>query len=278
VTPVADLPALPPGPPIPKGKRFRGFPKNRNENIAGYDVARVKREFLAAPELEWAEYCQSQNYNPGLNHLPWRSWVREKKYRKAFNDVRADIEREGASVGPRLLLQQVRAVKAVPETASAMLSLIQHSIRIHLDEAKADEPHLKALREQGIPLPPAMRFTLDPAGCAYLASALKQTSELLHKSLGIDTTVGMTPERWAQLVEQEVGKIDGTQELVTQGSKNPVSVEVMGATSMRDAVGDAFQKWMDKPGAEEAMHAGVPSQNLPPEGEVDAEPEADAHG
>lgn len=262
----AVSPATPPSNP-PRRRKHKGFPrKKRPSGAFDYDHVRIRTEFFDASEMEWADYCAARDYNPSLNFFPWRSWVREKKYRRAFNDVKADIEREGSALGPRLLLQQVRAVRNVPETAAVMLQLIQHSIRIHLDEAKHDEPHLKALREQGIPIPPAkLRFSLDPSGAAMLASALKATSELLHKSLGIDTSIGMTPERWAQMVETEVGKIDGTLDSVTQGSKNPVTVEIMGTMGLKEALKDAFEKWMDKPGTADSLEMGEPLPAEPAE-------------
>lgn len=261
---MSDLlpPAADPVPPRRPPKKFRGFPKANGY----YHIERIRTDFLEAPEPDWLSYCAARTHNPDVKGLPWRAWVREKKYREAFRGVLADVEREGISLGPQLLLRQLRAVRSVPETAAAMLSLVQHSIRVHLDEAKADEIHLKQYRELGVPLP-TLRFTLDPAGCAMLASALKTTSELLHKSLGIDTSQGMTPERWKQLVDAEVGKMDGTQEIQVLTVKNPVKVEIMGAANLQESMKEAFEKWMDKPGTETPLEI-VAAPPPPPEGEV----------
>lgn len=277
MTHVADeLPALPPAsaPTVPqprRHKRFRGFPK-KGGNSSGYDTAAIKAEYLASDAQDWYAFCEARRYNAKALILPWRAWTREKRYREAFKAVADELEKEGIPLGPQLLLRRVRAVKAIPETATALMQLIQHSIRVHIDEADHDKVFLKQARERGIEIPAGkLRFSLDPAGAAMLAGALKTTSELLQKSLGIDVTQGMSTDKWMQMVDDEIGRVDGTQDAVTQGTANPVQVEVIGAQSFTESMREAFEKWMDKPGAADALEVSAPSPELPPEGEIPVE-------
>lgn len=257
-------------------EKFKGFPRIGNEHT-GYDVARIKREYLEHKMVEWADYCEARGYNPeASSNLAWRPWVREKKYRAACQAMAVELEKQTTNLGPNLMLAKIKAVKNVPEAASVMFQLVQFAIRIHHMEALQDEKVLKQVAHGERPFNSKdLKFSIDAQGLLFLSSALKQTSELLHKSLGIDPNGGMTPDRWQSLAESELAQIEGSAEVAKQTEDTPVTVEVIGGgKSMKEAMAAAFEKWMDKPGAADPLVAQSPS--LPPEGDEALE-ENDVH-
>lgn len=239
-----------------KARRFRGFPKKGGGGgNTGYDLERIKQEYLESPVVEWSAYCGTRGYNPGLYALPWQKWVREKKYRNAWTSVRDELENEGLQLGPKLLLRQVRAVRQIPETASAMLSLLQHAIQVHMQEARHDQNLMAAAAREGKERPDQpLRFSAGSQDLMLLASAMKQTGELLYKSLGIDSSVGVSAAKWLGLVETELGQMEGN--LDPKDQTNLVTVEVLGGSTMREAIGDAMARYLDRPGTTEVLTAG----------------------
>lgn len=258
----------PPSTELQKRKpKFKGFPRV-GANGSSYDMARIKREYLDHAAVEWTDYCRARGYNPDAL-IPWRPWIREKKYRASCQLMAVELEKHSASLGPNLLLQKIKAVKYVPEAAAVMFQLVQHALRIHQAEAKQDEKILKQVATDGRQLVARdLHFSLDPGGILALSAALKQTSELLYKSLGIDPSSEMTPDRWQSLAETELAQIEGSTELLSEAEKSPVTIEVIGAPSVKDAMSQAFDKWMDKPGSAEPLIAGLPP---PPDGAEEAD-------
>ncbi len=249
--------------------KFKGFPRI-GANGSRYDTETIKADYMNTPIVEWDAFCALRGYNPRVYTFAWKSWVREKKYRNSWEKVREQIEDEGLALGPRTLLAQVRAIRTIPETAAAMLNLLQHSIRIHMDEAKHDEAQLKQHRDAGTVMPwKEQKFSLNVQSAMFLSSALKQTSELLYKSLGVDSSVGMNPTKWLDMVQSEVGKVDGTQEILAESQdSNPVRVQLMGGEDLQTVLAKAVECWMDKPGGDESLaSSAAPEDLLPKEGD-----------
>lgn len=232
-------------------RRFKGFPKKKNLNYEHYDLPRIKKDYFDSPAADWYAYCATKGYNPSLKGIPWKTWVREKKYLSAWQGVREEVEREGAGIGPRALLNALRAAKNVPEVAAGMLALTNHCIQVHLREAAVDQKNPTA----------KPTLTASVMDISMLASAMKATSEVLYKSLGIDTSMGIDPNRWMRMVEENLGRVEGLEQALeeTEESKTPkgstFEIEVLGSQDAQAAIKFATETYLDK------LRTAVPSRS-----------------
>jgi hypothetical protein len=248
-----------------KGKkdnhRFKSFPRLANHKGA-LDKGRIKREYLASPIVDWYAYCESRNYNPVANSLSFRQWVREKKVREGWRTLAAELEDESTIVGPRTLLSAIRAAKALPETAAGMLALIQHGIKLHLGDVAQDQMKARAMGLDVVPHGQE-RFQLDGQGLCFYANALRQTSETLLKSLGIDSSMGLDPEKWIRLVEENMARLE--MEQGDGSSEESVQVEIIGAGEGRALLERAVKQYMDHPPAAPPPPIPVMAEDQPAE-------------
>lgn len=229
-----------------KGKRYKGFPKKGKKNNDPYDLERIHQAYLDSPILDWYAYCATKGYNPSVVGLPWKSWVREKKYKNAWRSVQTEIEDAGTNLGPKTLLRALQAVKNVPETLAGMLSICHHAVSIHYDEIREDQKNLKEYQlKGGTGLVPRGTFSASTQDIAILAGAVTKTSQMLYDALGIDKSIGLNPEKWMQIVEEQLSRIDGTNESMAQAEV--MEVEVMGASDIAGSLKDAIAKYLDPP-------------------------------
>jgi len=258
------------------GNRYKRLPRLVPSTVKGrhYDFARIKTEYMESEIIEWVEYCRSKNYNPYLDDFPWKKWVREKKSRNARIAIRADLENEGSLMGPTLLLKQVRAVRQVPELAAAFMQLIAHMVHIHQLEARHDQRLIADAATRGTtPNRAEFQLGLTHAECRSLSTAIKQTSEVLYNSLGIDSSAGVQAQKWIQLVEMELSQTEFT--LTDEKTMNPLQIEVLGGGDMRQMIAETMEKYLDKPGAPEQLDAAERPEGMDDdeEGElIDDEP------
>lgn len=249
---------------------FVGFPKKpdkdgKTNGNTGYDLKRIRAEYLESPIIEWEAYCASRGYNPRVYTLPFRQWVRDKKMRQAWIGVRDQIENEGVTLGAHTLLKQLKAVRQIPETASRMMILLQHLIRVHTEEVIHDDILLKQAQDRRANDPTTkvevgeLRFSAGSQDLLFMSTALKQTSETLMKSLGINDS-NINAAKWQELVERELGRIDGETGL---GEREEfIKVELIGAKDLQASLKEALAKYLDKPGEATVIEAESAPEGL----------------
>lgn len=246
-------------------RQFKGFPKVGG-NSSKYDRNRIKREYLESPIVDWQAYCESRRYNYQAEGLNWHAWMREKKYRTAWKNVSMEIEDAGSALGPRTLLRALEAVKEVPEALAGMLQVCKYSVQIHLDEVREDMAFVKQGQLTGTPVPRGTKINAGSQDILFLSNALKNTADALYKALGIDMAAGINPERWMQLVEDQLSRIDGSAEAAQEAET--MEFEIMGGSKARALMKEAVEKYLDKPQA-------LPVIEVPVQTESDLEPEAE---
>lgn len=229
-------------------KRFRRFPSYKLKHGGELlDRDAVKLDFMASPFHDWEAFCASRGYDPaGLQTSP-RLWEREKKYREAWNGIRADLEKAAIEAGPAQVMRAVRAAKQVPEALAAMLQVCHYAVSIHGAEAQADQAYLARCKAQGVePDRARFRFSAGPQDLFFLSTALKQTTEGLYKSLGIDQSAGVDPDQWMRMLDAQFGKMEQQQAKAGE-EKVEISVQVLGSEDARGALQEAITRYFDRP-------------------------------
>lgn len=253
--PPIDVPLLP-GAAADERKRRKGksrgnftpFPRYKTAHGYTLDRKKIKAEYFESQVVDWSAYCETRGYNPEVDNFPWRQWVREKRYLNAWNGVKSELEVEGANIGPRRLLNALRAVKNVPEVSYGMLQLCHHAIAIHADEVRADNALIQERqRNRQAVQKNELIFSATPNDLVALSSALRTAKEVLFSSLGIDQALGLNVDHWMQTVEEKCSQLETVSEADKEHSSG-LEVEVIGAEDALSAMKEAVEEYVDKPG------------------------------